>query len=134
MLVRSLIALALLASSPRADADPVLDERLECPPPVPWPPPVRDEKRNYELMAAGLAAFGTFYSFDLFGGVPDGQAWLALPVAGALRLAAGPQDGWFPELTRTLLIVDGVMQAGGIVMTIAGATTKRRVRMPVVGP
>ena len=112
--------------------------------------PVRyEERRMIGLSIAGFSIFGGMYMFTAMGGYLAEKGWLAVPVIGPWgfvdedrrsRCSTPPSiPGQPPQqpfcasedsstrLGYALLVVDGLIQAGGLAMGILGAVIKRKV-------
>ena len=83
------------------------------------------EKPRKGLAIAGGATFGGLYSFMLFGALLSGYAPLAIPVIGPFTLLSESSSaaGFF----NLLIVVEGVGQAAGLGMLIAGVASKKTV-------
>lgn len=93
------------------------------------PPPVV-EHGGAGVGTAGLTAFGTAYAASVFAAASSGRGadgWLLVPVFGPwFDLAeSGCRERPCPAARPVLLVADGLLQAGGVVLMAAGAWVPR---------
>ncbi|MSP60971.1 MAG: hypothetical protein EXR72_11625 [Myxococcales bacterium] len=118
-------------------------------------------RRRTGLGAAGIATFGGLWLFTSAGGFVSGEGRLAIPVFGPVAYLAKyrekfdcksadpetviycPTEGSSDRMLGFILVVDTILQAGGLAMAAAGFMTKRNVTVrdtprysivPSVGP
>ncbi len=83
------------------------------------------------LVFAGAAAFGLAYALSVYTAVVSGEPWLAVPLVGPIaatvrlwdgRYAKSDQTfaGFFSGVATMLLIVDAVLQTGGVIVGVLG--------------
>jgi hypothetical protein len=95
------------------------------------------ERRNYGLLVAGLVIFGASYSINAAVAYGANEWKLAVPLVGPFletanvdtsnSLSSSERAG--NRMLVGMLVFDGLIQATGIAMAIAGAATKHRVRI-----
>ena len=93
---------------------------------------VLEERMRKGLVIAGSIVFGTFYLFTVAGATAaeSSQApWGALyvPVLGPFIVAAAGDFRGDSQIVRPLFVLDGIIQAGGAAMLIAGIVAKQKV-------
>lgn len=86
------------------------------------------EKRRVALIAAGASTFGGLYTITLFGALLSGEPKYAIPVVGPFlgieTRSSNSLSGFFDSLANIFFIIDGLGQAGGVAMLIAGIPSK----------
>lgn len=96
------------------------------PPPVYYLPPMKthvEERPRYGLIGAGLGIFGGIYIWNLTAAMIVGDWRPAVPVIGPFIIMADRHaDG-----LQGLLLVDGLGQLAGAILTIAGAASRVKV-------
>lgn len=100
----------------------------------PVPPGAHVERRPITgLIVAGSVVFGVPYLVTLFAGLicsaprlcgDPTLPWLMMPLAGPLIVLGSPRTA---TETYPVLILDAVLQVGGVAMLIAGAAAQRAV-------
>jgi hypothetical protein len=103
-----------------------------APPPLVAPPPrVHYELRpRYGLVSSGAVLFGVTWAVTATVAYIGNEGWLAVPIAGPVIELARCSTCGTDAGARTLYlfgILDGLAQAAGIAMVIAGLTTHHRV-------
>jgi hypothetical protein len=94
-----------------------------------------EEKRNWGLATAGLLVFGVSWTVNASVAYVAQEGYLAIPVAGPIIEAAkvgGGSCGFDCGLNRMAvagLVFDGLVEAAGAAMAIAGMATKHKVKV-----
>ncbi|MDI1442792.1 hypothetical protein [Polyangium sp. 6x1] len=93
---------------------------------------VLEERVRKGLVIAGSVLFGTFYLFTAAGAAAaesNSAPWGALyvPVIGPFIVAGAGNFRGDAEVVRPLFVLDGIIQAGGAAMLIAGIVAKQKV-------
>ena len=83
------------------------------------------EKRRTGMVIAGAAMFGASYalSISLYAESYSFSAWMIVPVIGPFVEAGGDS---FTSGDRFILVLDGLVQAAGLTLFIAGLVAKKR--------
>lgn len=101
---------------------------------------------NYGLMVAGLVIFGASWSINAASAYLADEWKLAVPIVGPFMETQNIYTGPGSDANRLLvglLVFDGLIEATGAIMLVAGAITHHRVRVfdhprvsvvPTVGP
>ena len=91
-----------------------------------------EQRRHDGLVIGGAVTFGAFYlpvltwgAVNAAAGVPEG-AFFFIPIAGPLIVSGFDVS----PVERAVYVIDGVVQAAGVTMLVAGLATKRSVRVP----
>jgi hypothetical protein len=106
----------------------------EVEPPPPPPPPTRlVREHRWNLFTAGTCTFAGSWMAPLVVGSATRQYELIAPLVGPLlQIRHLQNDGTpFPGMFAAVLVLDALVQAGGLAMLIAGVTTRRNVRLPI---
>lgn len=86
------------------------------------------ESRRTGLLIAGAVTFGVFYAPAVFGALVSSEGQYAIPVVGPFlgveRPSRNSLSGVFTSFANFFLIFDGIGQAAGAAMLIAGIPTK----------
>ncbi len=96
--------------------------------PVPAGYRVRTEP-NWGLVSAGAATLAITYGPFVLVAIQSGQAFNAIPIVGTILAYRPSEETWIGNfidaLAMTALVVDGLMQAGGVVMLVAGLAARK---------
>jgi hypothetical protein len=118
-MLRNLALVTALSTTLAAGAAHADDD---APPPGP---------RNLGLMAAGLGVFAGTYTINAATAYAFGEGKLAIPVAGpVVYMATLDQHRGLDRGMTALLAMDAMVQAGGVVLAVVGAATRRPARLP----
>lgn len=86
------------------------------------------ERPRKALIIAGAATFGGLYAITLFGALSSNQPKYAIPVVGpflGIELTSGNSwDGLVTTFANFIFVFDGLGQAGGLALLIAGTSKK----------
>ncbi|MDI3281876.1 hypothetical protein [Polyangium sp. 15x6] len=93
---------------------------------------VLEERIRKGLVIGGSVVFGTFYLFSAAGAAAAESTrtpWAALyvPVIGPFIVAGAGNFSGSDNYARPLFIFDGLVQAGGVAMLVAGIVAKQKV-------
>ena len=88
---------------------------------------------NYGLMVAGLVIFGASWSINAASAYVADEWKLAVPVVGPFmetqNINTGGSFGDANRMLVGLLVFDGLIEAAGAIMLVAGAITHHKVKV-----
>lgn len=86
------------------------------------------ETRRTGLLVAGITTFTTFYAITVFGALVSGEGKYAIPVIGPFlgieRASGNILNSSVTSIANMIFVIDGLAQAAGVGMLIAGIPTK----------
>jgi len=104
--------------------------------PCPMPPPRlfhEEMQPNYGLMVAGLVIFGASWSINAATAYVADEWKLAVPIVGPFMETQNiDTSGTYGDANRMLvglLVFDGLIEAAGAIMLVAGAITHHKVKV-----